>query len=444
MELETPVQLEEKATRRAATEKLTAGNYLGLLKANRNYRYLWFAQVVSLLGDWFSTVAVVTLVARYAGTAEALSGLFIFRLAPMILVGPFAGVLADRFNRRNLMMGADLARAVTALGFLLVSSASTLWLVYVLTLIQFSLGTLFDPARSALIPSLTSAEERVTANALGSMTWSSMVAIGASLGGLTSGLWGVQTAFVIDSLSFVGSALLVLNIPRQMALACGGKCGKIRLGADLKDGFAYLKNQPAILSYTLIKPLAYVGGGALFAVLALQAHNVYPLGQDGSLSLGLLNLAIGLGSGLGPWLGSLILRRIGETRANLQILVSVGFILGGLGYALFANTGALALAILLITLAELGYGSNWVYSTTLLQLGVAENFRGRVFAVELVLMNLVSVASALAGGFLLDRLGLSVGALGLGLGALQVGIGLTWLLISRRVARQRLVTEATV
>ncbi len=418
-------------------ETLTGSGYLTLLKTNRNYRSLWAAQVVSLLGDWFDLVAVMALVLRYSGSAQALSGLLILRLAPMFVLGPFAGVLADRFNRRNLIILADLGRAVTVLGFLLVGSGDSLWLVYLLTLIQFSLVSVFEPARTALIPALTKPEERVAANALGALTWSVLLAIGAALGGLTAGLLGTEAAFVIDSLSFVVSASLIGRISVKLGRTYAGEGEKIRLGTDLKAGFGYLKARPSIFAYTLLKPLAALSGGIYLTIMALQVRNVYPLGRDGSLSLGLLYLAIGLGSGLGPWLSSILLRRLGENRANLQKLIGFCFILIGLGYALFVSTDILALAILCIGIGELGGGSQWVFSTTLLQLSVAEEFRGRVASVELGLMTLCQVLSLLIGGFLLDQFGLSILTLGLGLLVLNITIGLIWLTVAIRFNRRQ-------
>ncbi|MBN9390440.1 MAG: MFS transporter [Chloroflexi bacterium] len=424
-------------------ETLTAGSYRRLLQTNRNFRRLWLAQVVSLLGDWFSTVAVITLVTRFGGTAEQLAWLFIARLLPMVLFGPLAGVLADRFNRRSIMLVADLTRVAVALSFLLVTSAELVWLIYLLTVVQFSLGALFDPARSAIIPALTSNEDRVTANALGSLTWSTMLAIGAALGGLTAGVFGLEVAFVVDALSFAGSAFMVLGIPAHLGKASGHKDTKMRLGSDLVDGAKYLRQRPAVLTFTLIKPLAALSSGATFTLLALLSHDVFPVGKDGSLSLGLLNLAIGVGSGVGPLLGSWLLRRRGETRANLQRMIGLGFILYGLSFIFFTNTGSLLIAIVVIIIGEFGGGSNWVNSTTLLQLGVEDSYRGRVFAVEFMLLNLLGSISALVSGWLLDQLHLPVGTLGIGLGILEISIGLLWLGLNLRARRLANIAVAT-
>src|SRR5689334_20221196 len=167
-------------------------------------------------------------------------------MLPAFVLGPLAGVLADRMDRRTLLIVADLGRAVTVLGFLAVGTADTVWIVYPLTLVQFTFAALFDPARNALIPAVTRADERVTANALGALTWSALLAVGAALGGLATGLVGPGVAFVIDALSFAGSAALVAGIPRAATRAYAGDCGRAQPIADFRAGVRYLRERPTV------------------------------------------------------------------------------------------------------------------------------------------------------------------------------------------------------
>src|SRR5215475_4962809 len=105
--------------------------YIKLLRTSPNYLRLWVAQAVSLLGDWFSTIALSTLVARYSnGSGVAVSGLLLARFVPPMLVGPFAGVLIDRMNRKHLLIFSDALRTVIVLMFLLATSPDRLWLIY--------------------------------------------------------------------------------------------------------------------------------------------------------------------------------------------------------------------------------------------------------------------------------------------------------------------------
>jgi len=190
-------------------------SYLLLLRQRPQFRYLWLASVVSFAGDWFNTIASVILVNRYLDSTTAVGLLFIARALPPFLLGPIAGVFADRFDRKTVLIVTDLARAVVLLGFLLVNSTERAWLIYALTITQFVISAFFEPARAAILPGLVKGrDELLLANTLSGITWSAMLTLGAALGGIVTGLFGVATAIIIDSLSFVASAALIWRIQR--------------------------------------------------------------------------------------------------------------------------------------------------------------------------------------------------------------------------------------
>ena len=187
--------------------------YLELLKKRPDFRNLWLASVVSLLGDWFNTIASVMIVNRYTETDLAISWILIAKTLPRFFLGPLAGVLADRVNRKWVMFTSDILRAGIVLSFLFVDRAERVWLIYALTVAQFMVASFFEPASSAILPGLVEGEnELVTANVLGSITWSAMLTLGAAVGGVVAGLFGAETALVIDSATFLVSAGLVLRV----------------------------------------------------------------------------------------------------------------------------------------------------------------------------------------------------------------------------------------
>src|SRR5258705_12903363 len=110
------------------------------------------------------------------------------------------------------MIVSDLLRALVVLGFLFVRRADQLWIIYVLTILQLALSTFFEPAKTAAIPSLVSDRELVSANAISSVTWSVMLTLGAAIGGLITGWFGTDAAFVLDALRYVLSAVLIASI----------------------------------------------------------------------------------------------------------------------------------------------------------------------------------------------------------------------------------------
>ena len=183
--------------------------YLSLLKRNRNFRLLYTGQTISQLGDWFNTVAVYSLLLDLTGSARAVALMLIAQMLPFGIVGPLAGVVVDRLNRRRIMIAADVIRGVLMLGLLLVRRADQVWIAYVVTALAVSAQAFFEPARTATIPNVTSAEELLPANALSSATWSAMLAIGASVGGVVTAVFGRDVAFIVNSASFFISAMFI-------------------------------------------------------------------------------------------------------------------------------------------------------------------------------------------------------------------------------------------
>src|SRR5689334_6068248 len=155
--------------------------YLSLLRRNRNFRLLYIGQAISQLGDWFNTVAVYALLLDLTGSATAVAWMLIVQLLPIAIVGPLAGVVVDRLNRRRIMIAADILRGCLILGLLFVRRADHIWIAYVVTGAAVAATAFFEPARTATIPNVTTADQLVPANALASATWSAMLAIGASI-----------------------------------------------------------------------------------------------------------------------------------------------------------------------------------------------------------------------------------------------------------------------
>ncbi|MGH9318967.1 MAG: MFS transporter, partial [Vicinamibacteria bacterium] len=193
--------------------------YRDLIRGNADFRNLWYGQVVSLFGDWFNLIASASLVAALTGSDLAVGGLFVIRMLAPFLVSPIAGVASDRYDKRKLLIATDLVRFVVVLGLLFVREPDQLWLLYALTFVQLAMHGIFFPTRSAMLPEIVTAPELGAANAITSATWSVMLATGAAMGGLVAGVFGVYTAFVVDSLTFLLSAYFIARIKSRNALS---------------------------------------------------------------------------------------------------------------------------------------------------------------------------------------------------------------------------------
>ena len=143
---------------------------------------------------------------------------------PFALASPIAGLVADRVSRKWLMIVADIARALFALGLLLVREPGQVWLLYTLSALQMMAAAFFIPARSAAIPNIVSDDEILTANALSASTWSALLAIGAALGGFVTEVIGIRGVFVLDGLTYLVSAFFIYRIviPQRAQRAAGG------------------------------------------------------------------------------------------------------------------------------------------------------------------------------------------------------------------------------
>ena len=399
--------------------------YVDLLRRNRDFRRLWLGQVVSQLGDWFDTVAVYTLVLRLTGSGRAVGLVLVTRFLPTVFLSPLAGALADRYSRRTIMIVSDLLRAAVVLGFLLVRRPDELWIVYALTLLQLALSTFFEPAKSAAIPSIVEGRALATANAVSSVTWSAMLTLGAAAGGEVAGRFGTDAAFVLDSLTYLASAALIFGVrlparpPRPKTRLTPAKA----LGVtDTVEGARYVRARPHVLAVMLVKPAWGLGGGIL-TLLTVFGDAVFPVGGSGARGMGLLYAVRGIGTAVGP----VVARRLaGDGERAMRLAIGFSFVVGGAFYVGFGLATNLALALLLLGVAHAGGSTLWVYSTTLLQRAVREDFRGRVFAAELALITTTLALSNYATGEALDRFGYSPRAVAVAIGFIFILPGLAW------------------
>ena len=404
--------------------------YLSLLRRNRNFRLLYIGQTISQLGDWFNAVAVYALLLDLTGSATAVAWMLIVQMLPIALVGPLAGVLVDRLNRRRIMMAADVVRGCLILGLLLVRRADQIWIAYVVTALTVSAQAFFEPARTATIPNVTSSEELLPANALASATWSAMLAIGASVGGLVTAVFGRNVAFVINAASFFVSCLFIAATrydatpaPRPPVRGFAAMTGI----SDLIDGVRYIRASSHVAALMFVKAGWGLAGGILL-LLTIFGQRVFPVGGSTAAGIGVLYGARGIGAALGPILLRWIL---GQKPATLRRAIGPAYFMIGAFYIALSAAPALSVAAACVLLAHFGGSILWVFSTVLLQMEVPDQFRGRVFAAELALVTLTSSLSSYLTGHSLDR-GASPRAVSLWLGALFFVPGVLWMLILSR------------
>jgi MFS family permease len=414
--------------------------YLDLVSGNADFRHLWYGQIVSLFGDWFNLIASAALVSTLTRSGFAVGGLFVVRMLAPFLVSPIAGVAADRYNRKWLLIAADLSRAVVVLGFLFVRSPQMAWMLYALTAVQLAISGFFFPARNAILPDIVTRGELGAANALSSATWSVMLAVGAALGGLVSGEVGIYPAFIVDSLTFVLSAFFISRVQHDHIpdLQEGGR--SIRAGfRQYVDGLRYLRQQLDILGISLHKAAAALTvSGAFQVVQVIIAERYFVIGQGGGTSLGLLYAVAGVGTGIGP----IIVRRFtGDENQRLRVMLVWSYAVSLVGMLISAPLINFPVVLFGTLLRSFGTGINWVFSTQLLLQLVPDRVRGRVFSTEFAFFTLANAIGAASGGWILDNTALGVSDLmvWMGLSSLVPGaLWLVWLLAGERAEREEI------
>lgn len=386
--------------------KVSFAAYLRLLGGNANFRRLWGAQVVSEIGDWFYTLAIYNLLLQLTGRASSVALALVLQVLPQTLIGPAAGVINDRIRRKRVMIVADLGRMLIVFCMLFVRSKQTAWMVYPLLVAETLLAALFEPARSSVIPNIVERENIVLANTLSSTTWSLNLMIGASLGGAIAVLLGRDAVFILNALSFLASALLILRMHFAEPHADGARPLHVRDLVDFSpivDGFRYVRSQVRLRSTIFVKTgnLIIGPGWVLFTVMgqnefAVRWHGLDPA-RGAFLGMSILLGARGVGALLGPlltapWAGHWVRR--------LEIAIFWGYLGAAAGYTLLGVSSHLWQASLCVMLAHFGSSLVWVFSTTLLQLQSEDRFRGRVFAADLGLcMFTIAAGAYLAGRF---------------------------------------------
>jgi len=393
--------------------------YWELVRGNVHFRRLWIAEVVSLLGDWFNTIALYELVARLTGSPAALGAVFIFKMLPLGLASPLAGLLVDRFDRRRVMLASDLVRAALVLGFLAIDEAGEVPLLYVLIALVTVVGSVFQPARSASLPNVTSRRELLTANALSAATWSTMLAVGAALGGFATEWFGTDAVFLIDSATYLVSALFILRtvIPQTTDRPEPGPIVATAV-ANIVDGWRYLRRHPPSGRIAFTKAAWSLGGGGMVYMLTLLGSEVSPAAS--ATAIGILFAVRGVGTGVGPILG----RNLFLDARAWPAVIGANLLLSGAAYALRLPFGWIVLVPILV--AHAGSGANWVFANVLLQRRTEDRYRGRVFATEWLLLMIADTISILAASLLLETGTLGLRGTFLAFAAVQVVCSAVW------------------
>ncbi len=369
-----------------------------LLRTNRDLRWLFIAQVISFMGDWFSFVAVTGMIKDATDSEFLVSLAFVSFSLPSFLVSPIAGVSVDRFDRRRLLLIVSALQMVAA-GGLLTASDSNVWPLFLFQGVISGLAAFVKPAIDAGVPNLArNPEELRVANALFGSTWGVMLAVGAALGGVFSQAFGRQAAFIANAVSFLIALGLFTLVRRPMQEPQHANRPAMKPLADIAEAVSYARKDHVVLALIASKSTFAIGAGTV-SQLPVLATSVFGWGDGGT---GMLLAARGVGAGLGPLIASRFAK--GSVAKVLQIcgLAGVGF---SASYLAAGWAPVIWVAAIFIALGHLGGGSQWTLSTYGLQMRTPDHIRGRVMAGDFAIVTLVMSIAGLGAGLLSEAVG---------------------------------------
>ena len=360
-----------------------------LLKNGRFVR-LWIGQGLSFVGDFVSTVALVLLVVDVSGSASAVGGVLVARLLPT-LASPLVGVLADRLDRRAVLVAADLVRAVLVVGLIF---ARDLPVIYALVFLMGAARTVFNPTVRAAFPGVVGGGDLTRANALISGTFSFSMMAGPALGGVLVAFVGLEMAFLLDALTFLVSAAFLSTIPLPAPERDDGEEGFFR---ELRAGFGYLAGARVPLVIIVGAFLATLTANAAIPAEAFLARDTFDAGDVG------YGLLASLWGG-GMILGSALVAVLGG-RINLVLLYFVSIFATALAFVGVGLSPTFALALGAIAVAGAANGVDNVATDTILQRRVPDAFLGRVFAARFLTFSAGEAFAYPIGGLVVDAAG---------------------------------------
>jgi MFS family permease len=361
------------------------------LLRNARFLRLWIGQGTSFVGDAVSMVALVVLVVQITGSASAVGGALVARLLPTI-ASPLAGVLADRVDRRIVLVASDLARAVLVLGLVFARDLAT---IYVLVFLMGLARTVFNPTVRAAFPSVVGGGDLTRANALIGGTFSASIMLGPALGGLLVASIGVDAAFLADAVTYLVSAILLSRIPLpRPRRESEEEEGFVH---ELRSGFGYLIGARVPLAIVVGAFLTILTINATVPAEVFLAKDTFAVGDAG------YGLLVSLWGG-GMVLGSAMMAALGG-RINLVLLYFLSIFVGAFALVGTGLAPVFVLALGALTIEGAATGMDNVATDTILQKRVPEAFLGRVFSIRFLGYSAGEALAYLVGGLLVDAVG---------------------------------------
>jgi MFS family permease len=372
------------------------GAYAAVVRSPR-YFPLWLGQLGSSFGDTLHYIALVVLVFQLSGQGLAVAGLVATEIVPVLLLGPIAGVVIDRFSRKGILIGSDLFRAALVLTLLWPQGV---WHAYVVAAGLAAGGVFFGPTVNAVIPALTTPEQRLAANSVSWSTGRLVQILAASVAGAVIATVGTGPAFAINAASFALSAALIATLPigaHAGQLGAGARRGLTSFFGDARAGLDYARRDFFVSRLLLVQALAsFAVGGTGAMLIVLSERHLHQPPEGFAWLIG----AIGVGALVGPLIPNTFARDYRDAR-----WLFVPYLIRGVGDVLIAVFTPLPIALLILFIYGLNTSTGMVVFNSTIQGAIPEAVRGRVFTLLDVTWSAMRLVSLGLGAIVVDRLG---------------------------------------
>jgi MFS family permease len=369
----------------------------------RDFLLAWLGGLISMMGDWVLFIALPIYIYQLTDSALATSGMFVAGLLPSLLLGSFAGVFVDRWDRKRTMIASNLVLAAIVPLLLLLRSDEWVWIAYVVSFAQASVGQFFRPAENAFLPRLVADEHLLAANSLNALNNNLARLAGPAVGGALMASFGLQVVAIVDAVSFLAAAALVSLIhtsgkadPAPGQTVDTAQTAWRRIWSEWAEGIGLLRRHRVIGTLLAIDAVSALGEGVFSVMFVVWVHDVL---KGGSEELGWLMSAQAVGGLLGGALLGSVIHRFSPAR-----IFAIGSIVFGIldlalfNYPLYVSGIWIGIVLIgLVGIPTIGVGAGFM---TLLQQAVKDAYRGRIFGIRGSLAALLQLVGTLIGGAL--------------------------------------------
>ena len=385
-------------SRRAAHTSDSGGSKLAVFR-NRNFTLLWVGSVISNSGGWMQMVAQGYLVYQLSGSPFLLGAIGVSRAIPFIVLAPFGGVVADRVDRLRLLKVTQSLQFSLALvqALLVATGLIEIWQIALLSFFGALVNSFDQPTRSAILPDLVRREDLAKAIALNSSVWHGSALFGPTLAGVIIAGISLKAAFFGNVVGFavvIAALYMMRGVPER-----SGKPSTASFTGDFFAGLRYVRSTPFVMTLLLISCVVSLSGRSYQQLLPAFSHDVLNVGPDG---LGLMMSA----PGLGTVVGTIVLASSNDITHKGRALFA-GMLFLSITLALFALNRSFPVALVLLFFAGAASLLFSTMMTTMLQLDVATEMRGRIMALVSVSFQGVQPLGSLITGAIASAIGIS-------------------------------------